>query len=204
VTRDVGFEAKGFFFKDRLQYRIGEFTGQRDANGKNSPRTAGYVQYDFLSPEKGYVFAGTVLGKTKILAVDAGFDTQGTYRAGSANAAAAIPVNQGDEVAGQFQYTHYDGRTKFPTIANQNDYLVETAYYVHQAKAQPFLKYESQRFVATANTSKDINRFGMGANYYIRGQNLKWTVQYLRALPQNTASLKPSNEFTMQLQLMYW
>jgi len=44
----------------------------------------------------------------------------------------------------------------------------------------------------------------LGANYYIRRQNLKWTALYLRALPQNTTSSKPSNEFTMQLQLMYW
>ena len=78
------------------------------------------------------------------------------------------------------------------------------AYYVHQAKVQPFFKYESQRFVAAANASKDINRAGFGANYYIRGQNLKWTCQYLRAMPQNGSTLKTSNEFTVQLQLMYF
>ena len=48
--------------------------------------------------------------------------------------AAALPVNKGDEVAGQFQYIHYDGGTKFPTIAKQNDFLLEAGYYVHQAK----------------------------------------------------------------------
>jgi hypothetical protein len=204
ALRDVGFEAKGFFLNDHLLYRIGEFSGQRDANGHNSPRTTGYVQYDFLSPEKGYLFSGTTLGKQKVLAVDAGFDKQSSYRGTSANIAAALPVNKGDEVAAQFQFIHYDGRIKFPTIADQNDFLVETGYYVHQAKVQPFLKYEQQKFVAQANASKDINRFGAGANYYIRGQNLKWTLQYLRALPQNTTALKASNELTMQLQLMYW
>jgi hypothetical protein len=107
-------------------------------------------------------------------------------------------------VATQFQYYHYDGQTKFTAIPDQNDYLLEAAYYVHQGKIQPFLKYESQDFVAAANASKDINRFGMGANYYIRGQNLKWTCQYLRAMPQNGSPLKPTNEFTVQLQLMYW
>jgi hypothetical protein len=44
----------------------------------------------------------------------------------------------------------------------------------------------------------------MGANYYIHGQNLKWTGQYLRALPQNGSPLKPANEFTVQLQFMYF
>jgi hypothetical protein len=75
---------------------------------------------------------------------------------------------------------------------------------VHQAKLQPLFKYESQIFVAAANAAKDINRYGFGANYYIRKQNLKWTAQYMRALPQNTTSLKASNQFTMQLQLKYW
>jgi hypothetical protein len=204
ALRDAGFEAKGFFFKDRLLYRIGEFSGQRDANGHNSMRTAGYVQYDFFTPEKGYLFAGTALGKQKILAVDAGFDVQSSYKAQSANIASALPVNNGDEIAAQFQFTHYNGHTKFPAIPNQKGFLFESGYYVHQAKLQPFLKYEAQTFADAANAAKDINRFGAGANYYIRGQNLKWTVQYLRALPQNTTSLKASNEFTMQLQLMYW
>jgi len=204
ALRDVGFEAKGFFLKDHLLYRIGEFSGARDANGHNSPRTAGYLQYDFFAPEKGYLFTGTALGKQKILAVDAGFDKQSSYRGFSANAVGLRPVNNGDEIAAQFQFIHYDGRLRFPSIGDQNDYLVEAAYYVHQAKIQPFLKYEAQNFVASANASKDIDRFGIGANYYIHGQNLKWTLQYLRALPQNTTALKASNEVTMQLQLMCW
>jgi hypothetical protein len=204
ALRDIGFEVKGFFLKDRLLYRLGEFSGARDANGHNSPRTAGYVQYDFYGKETGYLFAGTALGKQKILAVDAGFDKQGSYRGLSANVAALRPVNRGDEIAAQFQFIHYDGRLKFPTIAAQNDYLVEAAYYVHRAKLQPFLKYEAQSFVASSNASKDVNRFGLGANYYIRGQNLKWTLQYLRALPQNTTALQGCNELTVQLQLVYW
>ena len=204
ALRDIGFEAKGFFNHDHLLYRLGEFGGQRDVTGHNSMRTVGYLQYDFFSPEKGYLFPGTMLGKQKILAVDGGFDTQGSYRGESANVAAAIPVHKGDEAAAQFQFIHYDGRAKFPTILNQNDYLVEAGYLVHQAKLQPFFKYESQNFVAAANAAKDVNRFGLGANYYIRKQNLKWTALYLRALPRNTTTLKASNEFTMQLQLMYW
>ncbi|HXK05656.1 MAG TPA: hypothetical protein VMS37_24850 [Verrucomicrobiae bacterium] len=204
ALRDVGFEAKGFFLKDHLLYRIGEFAGQRDANAHDSPRTTGYLQYDFFTPEKGYLFAGTMLGKQKILAVDGGFDLQGSYRAQSANMAAALPVNHGDEFAGQFQFCHYDGHTKFTNIPNQYGYLAEAAYYLHRARLQPFAKYEAQTFVDPVNASKDINRFGAGANVYIHGQNLKWTFQYLRALPQNSATLKASNEFTMQLQILYW
>jgi hypothetical protein len=204
ALRDLGFQFKGFFADERLQYRVAFTDGERDANAHNSLRTTAYLQYDFFDREKGYLFTGTGLGKQKILAVDAGVDTQSTFRAYSANTAAAIPVNNGDEVAAQFQFAHYDGRTKFTTIPDQNDYLLEGGYYVHQAKVQPFVKYESQTFVTAANASKDINRFGLGATYYIHGQNLKWTCQYVRAMPQNTATVKPTNEFTVQLQLFYF
>ncbi|HWC95790.1 MAG TPA: porin [Candidatus Sulfopaludibacter sp.] len=204
ALRDLGFQFKGFFANERLQYRLAEVSGERDANAHNSLRTVAYLQYDFFDREKGYLFSGTTLGKGKILAVDAGIDRQGAYRGYSANTAAALPVNKGDEIAGQFQYVHYDGRNKFTAIADQNDYLLEAAYYIHQAKFQPFLKYEAQSFVTPANASKDINRAGFGANYYIRNQNLKWTCQYLRAMPRNNPALKAGNELTIQLQLMYF
>lgn len=204
ALRDVGFEAKGFFFDDHLLYRVGEFSGERDTNGHDSPRTTGYLQYDFFNREKGYLFSGTSLGKQKILAVDAGVDAQGSYHGFSANTAAAIPVHQGDEASAQFQYIYYDGGIKFPTIAMQNDYLLEGAYYSHRAKVQPFVKYDEQDFVHSVDATKSIHRAGFGANYYIRGQNLKWTLQYLRAMPQNGSPLKATNELTMQLQLYYY
>jgi hypothetical protein len=203
VLRDAGFQAKGYFLKDKLQYRMGLFDGERDSNGHNSLRTTGYLQYDFFSPEKVYVFTGTALGKQKILAVDGGIDRQGSYRAYSANLAAALPVRGGDEIGGQFQYIYYNGEQKFLTIPEQNDYLLEAAYYSHRAKVQPFAKYESQNFATDQNRAKDIDRYGAGANYYIRGQNLKWTAQYLKALPRNSP-LKPSNEFSVQLQFFYY
>ena len=201
--RDAGFQAKGYFLNDKLQYRLGLFDGERDSNGRNSLRTTGYLQYDFFSPEKVYVFTGTALGKQKILAVDAGFDKQDAYRAWSGNVAAALPVRGGDEIGGQFQYMYYDGRQKFLSIPEQNDTLLEAAYYIHRAKVQPFAKYESQSFVADQSRAKDIGRYGAGASYYVRGQNLKWTVQYLKAQPRNSP-LKPCNEFSVQLQIFYY
>ena len=54
------------------------------------------------------------------------------------------------------------------------------------------------------NGTKDINRWGTGANYYIHGQNLKLTGQYTRALPQNGSAIRPSNEFTVQVQVFYF
>ena len=167
--RDLGLQARGFFLRDKLLYRLGMFSGERTANARSSLRSAGYLQYDFLSPETGYVFPGTTLGKQKLLAVSSGFDRQGAYRAYSAGVNAAIPVRGGDEVGGQVQFIHYDGKTRFLTIPEQNDVMVEGAYYVKAARVQPFVKYETQRFVADANLAKNYERWGGGANYYVRG-----------------------------------
>ncbi len=204
ALRDMGFQARGYFFNDRLQYRGGLFEGERDTNGRNSLRQTLYLQYDFFSPEKEYAYAGTALGKRKILAIDVGGDKQSTYRAYSANIANDTPVLGGDEVGFNLQYLHFDGRQKFTAVPDQNNFLAEAAYYVHKAKIQPFARWETQRFVAEVNNTKGINRVGGGVNYYIRGQNLKWTFQALRALPQNGSPLRPSNEYTIQMQAFYF
>jgi len=113
-------------------------------------------------------------------------------------------VRSGDEVGLNLQFLHFDGRQKFLNIADQNNFLAEAAYYVHRAKIQPFGRVESQSFVAHANRANDIVRYGGGANYYIRGQTLKWTAQWLHAVPQNGSPLKPSNEFTLEMQFFYF
>lgn len=204
ALRDMGFQARGYFFKDHLQYRGGVFEGERDANGRNSLRPALYLQYDFFSPEKEYAYTGTALGKRKILAVDVGGDKQGSYRSYSANVTNDTPVNGGDEVGFNLQYLHFDGRQKFTAIPDQNNFLAEAGYYVKKAKLQPFARFETQQFVAADCNTKDINRAGGGLHYYIRGQNLKWTFQILRALPQNGSLIRPSNEFTLQMQAFYF
>lgn len=204
ALRDVGFQARGYFFGDRLQYRGGIFAGERNANGRNAPRPAAYFQYDFFSREKDYTYTGTALGKRKILAIDAGGDKQGSYRSMTANLANDTPVRGGDEIGFNFEVLHYDGRNKFLTIPDQNNYIAEGAYYIHKVKFQPFAKFESQNFVAAIEGTKDINRYGGGANYYIHGQNLKWTVQYTRSLPQNGSLIRPSNELSTQLQVFYF
>lgn len=199
--RDVGLQARGFFYRDHLLYRVGVFSGERAANARNALRTAGYLQYDFFEREKGYVFTGTALGKQKILAVSAGFDRQGSYGAESAGVAASIPVRRGDEIGGQVQYLHYNGRERFASIPNQHDGLVEIAYYVRRAKAQPFGKYETQRIVGGA--ARDYEKWGGGAHYYAHGQNLKFTAQAQRVWTRDR-SRATCNEFTVEMQVFYF
>ncbi|HUK12819.1 MAG TPA: hypothetical protein VLW17_05910, partial [Thermoanaerobaculaceae bacterium] len=199
-TRDTGFMAHGYLANGRFEYRAGVFQGVRLATARNSPLFDAYLQYDFWDKETGYVFAGTNLGKRKILALSGGYQTQNSYRAYSGDLFTNLPVNAGDEFAGQVQWTHYDGQTFLAGVPNQNNYLAELGYYVAAAKVQPFAKYESQKFVDAAKQINDVNRWGVGFNYYIHGQNLKLTGQYLRVQPKNNA-VKETNEGTIQLQM---
>ncbi len=202
--RDTGFQARGYLVDDgRFEYRLAVFEGVREPGSRNAFRTTGYIQYNFFEREKGYVFAGTNLGKKKILNVSAGLDAQKSYYAYSADIFGTIPVRGGDEIGGQFQWIHYNGQDFIKTIPQQNGYLVEAAYYVSAAKLQPFAKFESQKFSATPNAVNDVDRFGGGVNYYIWGQNLKVTLQYIRSDPENE-KIRGTNQFTVQLQAFYF
>jgi len=139
------------------------FGGGQDSNARNSLRTAGYLQSDFFATETVYAFLGTVLGKKRIVAVNSGFGKQGAYRSWPANIASDTPVRHGDEVGVNLQYIHYDGRTKFLAIPDQNDLLLELAYYAYRIRFQPFLSVSSKNFVAAAAQNKDAIVMAQGS-----------------------------------------
>jgi hypothetical protein len=210
ATRDTGFQAKGYLVDGRLEYRAAIFQGVRDAAttggvaSRNSFLRALYVQYDFFEKERGYTYAGTNLGKRKIVAVSGGYNAQKDYKSYSANLHATIPVLKINEVAGLAQVVHYDGGNFLKTLPRQNDYLAEFDYYMAPIKTQPFVKFEDQKFGVKSSPSKDVARFGAGLNYYITNtQNLKLTAQYLRIKPKNHA-IRASNELTVQMQVWYY
>ncbi|HXO41586.1 MAG TPA: porin [Thermoanaerobaculia bacterium] len=203
ATRDTGFELKGYLIDGgRLEYRYALMQGVRTADSRNGFRNSAYVQYDFLETERGYVYAGTNLGKKNIFALSGGYDGQAGYHAYSADAFTNLKVGAGDEFGGQFQWTHYDGEHSIITLPRQNDYLVELAYFISAAKFQPFGKWEKQSFSAGDMQKNDVTRWGAGAHYYVYGQNLKLSAQYLRIIPKSP--IKDTNEFTVAMQVYYF
>ena len=191
----------------RLEYRGAIFQGIRDVvtgkpTGRNAFRHSAYLQYDFFEKERGYVYAGTNLGKRKILAISGGYDGQKSYKAYSGNVYASLPMGAGNEFVGQIQRSHYDGG-RIAAIPRQNDDVIELGYYFAPLKIQPFFKVEDQKFKPSPSPSRDQNRVGVGLNYYVYGQNLKLTGQALRVKPKNNA-LNSTNEFTVQLQMWYY
>lgn len=200
AARDTGVEAKGYLVDGgRLEYRLALTQGVREAGSRNAFRDSAYLQYDFFDTERGYVYHGTNLGTKKILALSAGYDGQNSYHAYNADVFATIPVRAGDEIAGQVQWSHYDGESFLAAPARQNDYLLELAYFVAAAKVQPFAKLEEQRFGAADLQQRDMTRWGAGLHYYVHGLNLKLSAQYLRVLPRSP--IKDTNELTLAMQV---
>jgi hypothetical protein len=198
--RDTGVEFKGYLGEGHLEYRAAVMQGVRNTASNNAFRYTGYLQYDFFDTEKGYTYSGTNLGKKKILALSGGYDGQEKYKSYSGDIFFNLPCGVGDELGGQYQFMHYDGGTFIPTLPRQNTHLVELAYYISAARFQPFGKFEQASFATLK--ADDIKRFGGGFHYYVHGQNLKLSAQYLRIMP--TSPIKDTNEFTLAMQVWYF
>lgn len=207
--RDTGFQAKGYLVDKHLEYRIGAFQGFRnpavagvDGGSRNSFRSAGRLQYNFLDTEVGPFYTGTYLGKKKIFSIGVGYDTQSYYNAYSGDLFFDLPAGKAGAVTGQFDWVHWDGEKTFTALSQQNDFFGELGFFLAGPKVQPYLKYEKQTF-ARSNNTKGQHRFQVGMNYYIAGQNLKLTAAYTKIMPSNLPT-PSTNQFTVQLQLFYF
>jgi hypothetical protein len=197
--RDTGFQAKGYFLGNRLEYRLGAFQGARDAGSHRTFRYTGRVQYELLESEgTGFFYTGTYLGTKKVMAVAAAFDTQSGYHAYDADLFLDYPLGAG-AVTAQVDYNRIDGGTFFLALPRQNVVLVELGYLLRDLKLTPVLQYTKRGVVDTA--IGDETRWSIGANYWWSRHNANIKGAYTRMDPKGVAS---RNEFTIQLQLFYF
>ena len=77
----------------------------------------------------------------------AGYDTQSDYTAYAGDVFFDWPVGDGGPTA-QVDYIHYDGGVTFNTAAlfKQDDLFTEAGWFFGGAQAQPYLRYEQQRY----------------------------------------------------------
>ena len=220
--RDFGLQAKGYFLGDRLEYRAGVFAGQRQAStaagsgSRNSPRFAARIQYDVFDPEKGYTYPGVNLGAKRILALGGWGDFEGDYRAWGADVTADMPVVGRSTVTATAQYYFYDGGKQFtqvsggvvtPLLPKQHAFFADAGFFFAPIRLQPFLRYERLDFSDAAFESREQQRWGGGANYYVASQNMKVSAFYERIQPRAPAAgatRKNTNHFAVQLQFFYF
>jgi hypothetical protein len=196
--RDTGFQARGYFAGNRLEYRIGAFQGVRDAGSDNAFRYAGRVQYNALDTESGFFYTGTYLGKKKILAVGAAFDVQQGFHGYDADAFFDYPRGPG-AITAQFDYNRYDGGTTLTTLPKQNDVLFEAGYLIRALKLTPVVQIAHQDI--TDQSQRDTTRMAAGANYWWAGHNVNVKGLYTRIAP---AGLSTQSELTVQLQVFLY
>jgi hypothetical protein len=214
--RDYGVGFNGYLLDDHLVYRLGVFSGTRQASSnnilppgpsaccRNSPRFAGRVMYEFFESEKAYVYPGTYRGTRKVIAVGAVAETQGSYEGFGGDVFVDWPVGP-DALTFEADYMHYSGWGKFyaASIPEQETLWMDAGWYFGALQLQPFVRYEFLHYGTAANASKELERIGGGANFYVMGQNFKITPYYERILPKvqaGTAKLKDANRFVVQFQ----
>lgn len=230
-VRDIGLQIKGYVIGERLEYRLGVFSGLRqpadgtDPPAHNAPRVTGHLQYQFFDIEKVYIYSGQTFGRKKFLGISAGFDFQQPDGVGGAAATAHKAVSAGvfgswplsgaasptggDELAFVAEYFRYDGGTAFPAIRKQNDALAEIAYYNKALKTSVFGKFELQKFasdtVGASGIAGNKRWFGGGFKYFVAENNLNFTLAYTRTqYPDADASaVNDTNQLTLQMQAYY-
>jgi len=196
--RDVGFQAKGYFAKNHLEYRLGVFQGFRDARSHKEFRVAGRAMYNFLETEVGFFYTGTYIGKRKVLAVAGAFDSQSDYHAYDGDLFLDYPSGPG-AVTLQFDYNHFDGGKLLAAVPKQDDLLLELGYLITAIKLTPVLQVAT-RDIADKTTG-DEKRWSLGANYWWAAHNANVKIAFMHIGPTGAASQK---EFTIQLQFFYY
>ena len=204
VGRDVGFQAKGYFNGNRIEYRVGAFQGFRAAGSRNPLRGVGRLQINLFEPETpGIFYTGTYLGTKRVLAIGGGVDMQAgpgdNYRAWTIDAFLDLPLTDSVSVTAQVDYFAYDGGQTFPTVAEQTAIFAEAGMYFKPLRLMPFVKFETQNFDPVA--AVDNARYQAGFTYYIAGHNATLKLAYSRLDPDIGNA---TNQFTTQLQLFYY
>lgn len=216
--RDLGVNTRGYLFKDRLEYRLGLFTG-RNLNGQAPLRTVGRLVYNFLTPEKDYYYAGTKLGSGNTVALGAGFDTQSTYSNLSADLFIDKPLGNAGSITLNAAFQHLSGGTDRTSpysfamlIPRQNVQFLELGYYFKKAKLQPWIRYENQAVSAEREQTEiasigafdkthSSKVFGGGLNYFFNGIGTNLRLSYTT----RTFNLPTtSGGFTSQTYGQFW
>ena len=167
VGRDYGLQARGYALEDHLEYRLGVFQGSRGPGATNDFRIFGRAMYQFFTPQTGYFYRGTSLGKTRTLSFGASFDRQEDYRSYSGDVFFDQPLGGGNGLTLKAELTTLDGDTFLTALPKQTNLLVEGGFYLASAKLMPFVQYAAQDF--DASTKVDEERLSVGVAFFPRG-----------------------------------
>lgn len=224
VGRDMGVQFRGLLADNHLEYRAGIFQGRRQpgagnrAPSRNMFRLAARVQFNVFDAETGFFYAGTYLGKKRILSFGASYDFQNSYKHWSLDGFLDMPVGPGGLTA-QVNVVKWNGDDFLvepvpPAMAaplpNQMAEMVEAGYRFDDFPINPMVRYEYRKNLdlpAAAKVSE--SRYGLGAAYWAFGHNINLKALYTRIVPTNAAAPAAAaprgyNQFNLQWQLYFY
>lgn len=199
--RDTGVLARGYFLKDRLEYRASLVSGMRESGSRNTFRKTGRVQYNFFDTEVYNLpsYAGANFGNKKIVNVGAAIDSQGDYKGYTTDFFADVPTRFGSAL-GTVSYQNLDGGKTSPNaLAESRIFTVDGGLYFKGTKFGTWARYERRDFERAI--TRDEKRILVGINYYPFGNNFNIKTAYGKWTPVTGAEM---NQFVVQLQAFYY
>lgn len=204
-TRDKGVALWGNLFKDKFQYRIDAMNGRNDSvsSPKSNFRYTGRAHVSLLDPERGYGYKGSYLGKKSVLTIGGAYQFESgvaysdtisqtdakDYKAWTLDGFFEYPVEKIGTFTVSAAYVDYDLDDTF-TGSNpdngaidlngeKNGSYYKVAYMLPDLPLQFFARYENWSFAElNAIFDQEVTWYGGGFNYYLRGQDLKVTMEY--------------------------
>jgi hypothetical protein len=230
-TRDNGISLWGNLFDGVVQYRVDAMNGRNDSVSapKSQFRYSARAHLSLLDPESGYGYKGTYMGTKKVLTIGTAYQMESDvafsniaaqtavdYKAWTVDLFAEYPVEGLGTFTASGAYVDYDldnayqgGVNADPLViglnGEKNGYYVKAGYMLPNLPLQFFGRYENWSFAQLNGViDQEIDWFGGGFNYYIRGQNLKLTMELSRTeFDVVTPISEDFTTFTTQLQLVF-
>ena len=206
TTRDAGVAVWGNVLQDRAQYRVDVMEGRKAVSYETAPKSNGRYSFrghvSLLDPEKEYGYKGTYLGERKVLTVGAAYQFEPNVIFSDTQTKDAVHDYKGWTVDGFLEYPiegigtptlsgayekvdFQDAYLAFnPDLGSvglngeKNGWYIKAGYMLPKLPVQVYGRAEQWRFALLNNVyDQGIDWYGMGANYYFRGQNLKLGVE---------------------------
>ncbi|MGE0080605.1 MAG: selenite/tellurite reduction operon porin ExtI [Thiohalomonadaceae bacterium] len=231
-TRDTGIALWGNLANGAFQYRLMAADGrENDAVVKDSPRLTARIHWSPLDPEYDYGYRGTYLGTQTVFTVGVSYDTQADvaygnfasssdpkdYKATTADIFVEWPTAMGTFTASAavFDYSvdnaiNLDPDPGLPVTTELEGYYVKGGYLLPGKVGPGRLQFFARHDDADYNLDTgllDNTRTAAGFNYYLDGQKLKFTGEYMTVdFDQDhptSRSLRDHEQVTLGFQMIF-
>lgn len=225
-TRDKGIALWGNLLDDKFQYRFDVMNGRNDSasSPESNLRYSARVHVSLLDPENGYGYKGTYMGEKKVLTIGAAYQMEnavayaGTeevdYSAWTVDLFAEYPLEGIGTFTLSGAYVDYDLDEGYKNGSpdadvtglngEKNGGYVKVGYMLPNLPLQLFARAEGWSFASLDGVyNQDVDFMGFGFNYYLRGQDLKVTVEYDRVDYDKDSTVEDLNTITAQLQVIF-